>query len=107
VSTLYKSYPTCSPRDVEAKVQGLTNEDSYDDLESWFDAVQEANSRKGSAPLPIIVVGSKLDLASKRAVKLKDLEFPKNKGLPYLEISSKANYKTKELLLGLVRALMG
>ena len=29
------------------------------------------------------------------------------KKLPYLEISSKANYKTKELLLGIVRVLMG
>jgi hypothetical protein len=52
-------------------------------------------------------VGSKLDLAKDRAVKPKDLEFPKNKGLPYLEMSSKANYKTKELLLGLVRSLLG
>ncbi|KAF2435573.1 P-loop containing nucleoside triphosphate hydrolase protein [Tothia fuscella] len=85
----------------------ITKDASYEALEEWFDAVQSANSRKGSEPLPIIFVGSKLDLAKDRAVKPKDLEFLKTKGLPYLEISSKANYKTRELLLGLVRALLG
>jgi GTPase SAR1 family protein len=85
----------------------LTRKHSYEALESWFDAVQDANNRKGSAPLPTIIVGSKLDLAKDRAVEPKDVEFPRNKGLPYLEISSKANHKTKELLLGLVRALLG
>lgn len=57
--------------------------------------------------MPTIIVGTKVDLLKDRAVKPGDLEFIKNKGLPYLEISSKANYKTKELLLGLVRALLG
>jgi len=80
---------------------------SYDDLEAWYDALQDANNRKGSAPLPVIVVGSKLDLIKDRVVKPKDLEFLRTKQLPYLEISSKADYKLKELLLGVVRALCG
>ena len=80
---------------------------SYDALEEWFDALQEANNRRGSAPLPVIVVGSKLDKAKDRAVKPKNLEFQRAKQLPYLEISSKADYKLKELITGIIRALCG
>lgn len=40
-------------------------------------------------------------------MKPKDIEFARVKQLPYLEISAKANYKTRELLLGIVRALCG
>lgn len=46
-------------------------------------------------------------MAESRAVKPSKIEFPMTKKLPYLEISSKGNYKTKELLLGIVRSLMG
>lgn len=31
----------------------ISKQSSYDALESWYDAVQSANSRKGSAPLPV------------------------------------------------------
>jgi GTPase SAR1 family protein len=80
---------------------------SYDALEPWLDALQAANARRGSAPLPVIVVGTKIDLLSSRTVKPVEVELPHVKKLPYLEISSKGNYKTKELLLGVVRALLG
>lgn len=40
-------------------------------------------------------------------MKPAQIEFARVKQLPYLEISSKANYKTKELLLGVVRSLCG
>lgn len=53
------------------------------------------------------MVGTKVDQLKDRAVKPKDLEFMRTKQIPYLEISTKANYKTKELLLGIVRALCG
>ncbi|KAE9975316.1 hypothetical protein BLS_002686 [Venturia inaequalis] len=85
----------------------ITSQASYDALETWYEALQEANNRKGSAPLPVIVVGTKVDKTTSRAVKPKDLEFMKTKGLPYLEISSKGEYKLKELITGLVRSLCG
>lgn len=80
---------------------------SYDALEEWCTAFQEANARRGSAPCPVIVVGAKIDQIKDRAVAPEKIEFARVKQLPYLEISSKANYKTKELLLGVVRALCG
>lgn len=39
----------------------LTSEDSYSAMEEWYDAVIKANGRKGSEPLPIVVVGTKAD----------------------------------------------
>lgn len=85
----------------------ITKQSSYDALEEWFNAVQSNNGRKGSAPLPVVIVGSKVDLLKDRAVKSKDVDFARTKGLPYMEISSKANYRVKDLLLGLCKALLG
>jgi hypothetical protein len=31
----------------------ISKQSSYDDMESWYDAVQTHNSRRGSAPLPV------------------------------------------------------
>lgn len=39
----------------------LTKEESYTAMEDWYDAVIKANGRKGSEPLPIVVVGTKAD----------------------------------------------
>lgn len=35
--------------------------DSYNKAEEWYDALIKANGRKGSEPLPVIVVGTKAD----------------------------------------------
>lgn len=69
--------------------------------------MQTANHTRGSSALPTIIVGSKLDLAKDRAVKTADIDFPRKRELPYLEISAKANYKVRELLQGVVRLLVG
>ncbi|KAL7413042.1 P-loop containing nucleoside triphosphate hydrolase protein [Mrakia frigida] len=84
-----------------------TNETSYENLVKWYDAVDVANGRKGSEPLPVIIVGTKVDDIKARDVKVKDIEFPRKKGLTYVEISAKANYNVKELLLEVVKALLG
>ena len=39
----------------------LTNEESYEAMEEWYDALSKANGRKGSEPLPVVVVGTKAD----------------------------------------------
>ncbi|CDZ96920.1 gsp2p [Phaffia rhodozyma] len=84
-----------------------TKEASYEALTEWYDAIVKANGRKGSEPLPIIIVGTKVDDVKNRAVKPKDIDFAKKKGLPYMEISSKANFNVKELILETVKALLG
>jgi GTPase SAR1 family protein len=80
---------------------------SYQALEKWYDATTSANSRKGSAPLPIMIVGTKIDDTKNRDVKISQVDFAKKRGLPYFEISSKANYGVKELVLSIVKSLLG
>jgi hypothetical protein len=76
-------------------------------MEKWYEAFMTANGRKGSAPLPVIVAGTKIDNTKGREVQTKDVEWPKKKGLEYREISSKANFGVKELVLDLLKALLG
>ncbi|KAJ9479004.1 putative GTP-binding nuclear protein GSP2/CNR2 (putative) [Pseudozyma hubeiensis] len=85
----------------------LTKEASYTAMEEWYDAVVKANGRKGSEPLPVIVVGTKADDIKGRDIKPEAIEFPRKKELPYREISSNANYGVKELLLDVCRSLLG
>jgi GTPase SAR1 family protein len=80
---------------------------SYKGMEKWYEAFMTANGRKGSAPLPVIVAGTKIDDTKGREVQTKDVEWPKKKGLEYREISSKANFGVKELVLDLLKALLG
>ncbi|KAJ9111643.1 hypothetical protein QFC19_001000 [Naganishia cerealis] len=84
-----------------------TNEASYKNIEKWYDAFNVANGRRGSAPCPIIVAGTKIDNTKGREIQPKDVEWPKKKGLEYREISSKANFGVKELVLDLLKALLG
>ncbi|SPO25499.1 related to GSP1 - GTP-binding protein of the ras superfamily [Ustilago trichophora] len=85
----------------------LTSEDSYSAMEEWYDAVIKANGRKGSEPLPIVVVGTKADDIKGRELKPEAIEFPRKKEHPYREISAQANYGVKELLLDVCKALLG
>ncbi|CBQ73149.1 related to GSP1-GTP-binding protein of the ras superfamily [Sporisorium reilianum SRZ2] len=85
----------------------LTKEDSYTAMEDWYDAVVKANGRKGSEPLPIVVVGTKADDIKGRELKPEAIEFPRKKELPYREISADANYGVKELLLDVCKGLLG
>ncbi|GHJ89687.1 hypothetical protein NliqN6_6089 [Naganishia liquefaciens] len=84
-----------------------TSEASYKNMEKWYDAFMAANSRKGMAPLPVIVAGTKIDDTKGREIQTKDVDWPKKKGLEYREISSKANFGVTELVLDLLKALLG
>lgn len=55
----------------------------------------------------VVIVGAKVDLIKDRAVKSKDIDFARKQNLPYMEISSKANYHVKELLTGICKQLLG
>ncbi|ETS64680.1 hypothetical protein PaG_00627 [Moesziomyces aphidis] len=85
----------------------LTNEGSYTAMEDWYDAVIKANGRKGSEPLPVVVVGTKADDIKGRDIKPAAIEFPRKKEHTYREISAQANYGVKELLLDVCKALLG
>lgn len=85
----------------------ITSRASYDALEEWVAEVQAHNARRGSEPLPVIVAGTKLDRLADRATPSAAIELPRVRKLPYIEISSRANYRVSDLLLGLCKALLG
>ncbi|PWZ02288.1 P-loop containing nucleoside triphosphate hydrolase protein [Testicularia cyperi] len=85
----------------------LTSQQSYDAMEGWYDALVKANGRRGSEPLPIIIVGTKADDFKGRELKPEAIEFPAKKEHKYREISSSANYGIKELLLEVCKGLLG
>lgn len=73
--------------------------------EEWFEAFHGPNHRKGQAEPPVLVLGTKLDLA--RQIAPEKIDWPRKKGLPYQEVSAKANHGVEDALLALVRALLG
>lgn len=85
----------------------LTSEASYKAMEEWYDALLKSNGRRGSEPLPVIIVGTKADDIKGRELKPEAIEFPKKKEHKYREISSEANYGVKELLLEICKCLLG
>lgn len=85
----------------------LTNEASYKAMEEWYDTLMKSNGRRGSEPLPVIIVGTKADDIKGRELKPEVIEFPKKKDHKYREISSEANYGVKELLLEICKCLLG
>ncbi|KZT00594.1 P-loop containing nucleoside triphosphate hydrolase protein [Laetiporus sulphureus 93-53] len=80
---------------------------SYEKVSVWYEALQKANGRKGSEPLPVILVGTKVDDVKNREVKPESIDFAQKLNLPYIEISSKANYNVRELLLKIIKSLLG
>lgn len=80
----------------------------YDNLEKHYNAFADANRRSGQPLPPIIVVGGKIDKPTKeREVKAESIDWPRKKGLEYIEVSAKANWNVKEALLAVLKGLMG
>ncbi|KAL7421062.1 hypothetical protein Q5752_003946 [Cryptotrichosporon argae] len=84
----------------------LTSQASYDGLPKWYDAFYKANHRRGGEDVPVLILGTKAD-AKGRELKPADIDWPRKKGLPYAEVSAKANHGVAEAWLEIVRGLMG
>lgn len=80
----------------------------YNNLDKHYEAFVSANRRSGQPLPPIIVVGAKIDKPGKeREVKAERIDWPRKKGLEYIEVSAKGNWNVKEALLGLLKQLQG
>ncbi|PWN97559.1 P-loop containing nucleoside triphosphate hydrolase protein [Tilletiopsis washingtonensis] len=80
--------------------------DSLEKSEEWYDAVVEANRRRGSEPTPILFAGTKVDDLS-NLIKPADIDVPRKREVKYVEISAKAGYGVKELYTEICRMLLG
>lgn len=78
----------------------LTSRLSYDNSFKWFARVKNA-----CADIPIVLVGSKCDVAE-RAVMSDDLYMFQEMNIPYYETSAKTRYQIEQPFLKLIQILM-
>jgi len=64
----------------------LTSLVTYKNLSSWYDTI-----RRVQGDIPIVLVGNKADV-KERKVAPAQITFHRRKGIPYVEMSAKANY---------------
>jgi small GTP-binding protein len=75
-------------------VYDITNEQSFENVEKWFEQVQ----KEGSKDVSIILVGNKCDLENERKVpKEKGEEKAKLLNIPFFETSALSNIKIEDI----------
>ena len=75
-------------------VYDITNEQSFENVEKWFEQVQ----KEGSKDISIILVGNKCDLENERKVpKEKGEEKAKLLNIPFFETSALSNIKIEDI----------
>ena len=75
-------------------VYDITNEQSFENVEKWFEQVQ----KEGSKDVSIILVGNKCDLENERKVpKEKGEEKSKLLNIPFFETSALSNIKIEDI----------
>jgi small GTP-binding protein len=75
-------------------VYDISNEQSFENVEKWFEQVQ----KEGSKDVSIILVGNKCDLENERQVpKEKGEEKAKQLNIPFFETSALSNIKIEDI----------
>eukprot|EP00826_Nyctotherus_ovalis_P008705 TRINITY_DN12262_c0_g1_i5.p2 TRINITY_DN12262_c0_g1~~TRINITY_DN12262_c0_g1_i5.p2 ORF type:complete len:133 (-),score=4.24 TRINITY_DN12262_c0_g1_i5:93-491(-) len=72
---------------------------SYMNVQKWYKDVTRV-----CEGVPIALVGNKVD--AKRKVKAKQVTFHRKKGIPYFEISARANFCIEKPIVWLLRKLL-
>ncbi len=85
----------------------ITRYSSLKNFQEWMDVVDKG-SMGAPEKIPIIMAGSKLDLADRRAVSAQDaLELAKSNGLySYTECSAKTGENVEEIFMEITRVMM-
>jgi GTP-binding nuclear protein Ran len=79
----------------------VTSRITYKNIPRWIKDVQRVEPG-----IPTVVVGSKVDI-NQRKVKPHQITFPRKKGLPYIEVSSRAVFNVEKVFLTLLQQLYG
>ena len=75
-------------------VYDITNEQSFENVEKWFEQVQ----KEGSKDVSIILVGNKCDLENERKIPTeKGEEKAKQLNIPFFETSALSNIKIEDI----------
>lgn len=79
----------------------VTNRETYEHIPGWY-----RDFRQVCQDIPMVLAGNKVDRVD-RQVKPRQINYRRNKDLPYYDISAKNNYNFPEPFLSLARVLMG
>ncbi len=97
---LFPSY--CSGASGALLLYDITNRESFNDLEQWFDLV---NSNSGK--IVKLLIGSKIDLADQRQVPREEAETFQNQNADiYMECSSKTGENVDKIFTTLARSIL-
>ena len=80
----------------------LTSRTTYKHLTEWWKSVVRVTGE-----IPVVVVGTKVDLVAKRAISPEEITFPTKYSLPYVEISTKCDNAFDAPFVLLAQKLLG
>ena len=85
----------------------VTSRISYKTVLLRFKALTYARKKANLAPIPIVILGNKVDVDVRhRKVGARMITFPRKHNLQYFDISVKANCNMRELFLWMARKLL-
>ena len=87
-------------------VFNITDSESFDDLKVWLESIKTHFGEK-NIPIPIIIVGNKVDLEDKRDVEKDDAnKFAQENNFKYFETSAKTGEGVDNAVRELVRQIL-
>ena len=87
-------------------VFNITDSESFDDLKVWLESIKTHFGEK-NIPIPIIIVGNKVDLEDKRDVEKDDAnKFAQENNFKYFETSAKTGEGVDNAIRELVRQIL-
>ncbi|GMH33311.1 hypothetical protein BSKO_01145 [Bryopsis sp. KO-2023] len=78
----------------------VTSRLTYKNVPLWLKDIKRVSEN-----VEVVICGNKVDVEN-RQVKLKQVVFPRRKGIPYLETSAKSNYNCEKPFLHFARSLL-
>ena len=99
----YKNVPSSYYKQAEGVIIAfdLTKLSSFFEVKKWLKSIKDQTGRAGAEPIPVVLVGNKLDLANagERAVEKNTAqEYADQNGMTYHETSAKENIGVDELM---------
>ena len=81
----------------------ITNQKSFDDISNWMKNIRQLQGNE----FPMILVGNKCDLESKRIVTYEEgIELSKTYKIPFFEVSNKKGINIEESSLELIKQII-
>jgi len=82
----------------------VTNKLTYKNIPSWDKDIDNKLAKPSWKTIPKVICGNKVDVKD-RKVKIRDITYPRKKGIQYYEISAKSNHNFEKPFLYLAREI--